>query len=372
MSELDPVRLADPSDLTIEVVEYDNTVSRQPNQAPIVLQRKFLAVDRQTLRDKSEPLKALLDPKGKHQEASMNPVTLKDDNVAAMEICFRVLHLKGVPNTNEATISTVRQVISSADKYLLDVRVLYSWFQTWYAQWKSKNPDSQISVSTLKEMLFPTWRLDHARGFAFVTKKLAYENVGHITEASPEGDHLHLHLPSRLIQQLNAARGRLRNILHQHLFGVTKTLLKANCSCKEKTLFYYLQALDDVRVWPLESEVSSNSMRVILDRLQHFDYEPAEASCLTCKQDFNGIVKHARLYTFNYFDGLCLDCMDRTKPKTGSEDSDYWMHDMLLETEWDDGCRFSHGQPTWYFSFMGRKEARDRFLEIKRSRSSYD
>jgi hypothetical protein len=27
------------------------------------------------------------------------------------------------------------------------------------------------------------------------------------------------------------------------------------------------------------------------------------------------------------FTGLCLDCMDRTKPTCGSTDRDYWEHD---------------------------------------------
>jgi len=53
------------------------------------------------------------------------------------------------------------------------------------------------------------------------------------------------------------------------------------------------------------------------------------------------------------FHGLCLDCMDRSKPKTGDVDRDYWTHDF--KDEWDVNCRIQHGQSTWYFSFMGRK-----------------
>jgi len=45
--------------------------------------------------------------------------------------------------------------------------------------------------------------------------------------------------------------------------------------------------------------------------------------------------------------------MDKSKPKTGDIDQDYWDHDK--ERNWDYGCRIRHGQPTWYFSFMGRK-----------------
>lgn len=76
-----------------------------------------------------------------------------------------------------------------------------------------------------------------------------------------------------------------------------------------------------------------------------------------------------------YFHGLCLDCLDRSKPKVGDVDMDYWEHDQLKEHEWVHGCRFNHKQPTWYFSFNGRKEERDRMVKMRaserRSRANY-
>ncbi|CAJ2506015.1 Uu.00g001450.m01.CDS01 [Anthostomella pinea] len=50
------------------------------------------------------------------------------------------------------------------------------------------------------------------------------------------------------------------------------------------------------------------------------------------------------------FQGLCLDCMH--KFKEGGGDWDYWRHNKIQQ--WDKGCRIRHGQPSWYFSFMGR------------------
>lgn len=165
---------------------------------------------------------------------------------------------------------------------------------------------------------------------------------------------------------MNAAKGRLRNVLHQRLFEVTKKLFEATCNCKEKTLFGYEKALYDIHVWPLESEASRNSIRTILDRLGNFKYEAASGSCVNCTRDYNSIVKGASAYTTDYFDGLCLDCLDKSKPKTKDEDTDYWEHNNFEGGRYDSGCHIDHGQPTWYFSFMGRKEDRDRFLEIKR------
>lgn len=60
--------------------------------------------------------------------------------------------------------------------------------------------------------------------------------------------------------------------------------------------------------------------------------------------------------------------MDKTKPVTADADMDYWEHDNLEESDFMGHCRVNHHQPTWYFSFMGRREVRDRFLRSKRAR----
>lgn len=46
--------------------------------------------------------------------------------------------------------------------------------------------------------------------------------------------------------------------------------------------------------------------------------------------------------------------MDASKPKLDSDDQDYWKH-AGLGVAWSQGCRIRHKQPTWYFSFMGRR-----------------
>lgn len=46
-------------------------------------------------------------------------------------------------------------------------------------------------------------------------------------------------------------------------------------------------------------------------------------------------------------------------------DTDYWIH-AELNVEWDEKCRIIHGQPTWYFSFMGRREKMDLFWKKKK------
>lgn len=41
------------------------------------------------------------------------------------------------------------------------------------------------------------------------------------------------------------------------------------------------------------------------------------------------------------------------------EDAEYWNHNT--PNVWGDKCRIQHGQSTWYFSFMGRREKMDNF-----------
>lgn len=169
-------------------------------------------------------------------------------------------------------------------------------------------------------------------------------------------------------EQLNAAKGRLRTVLHNGLFKPNEQLLMASCPCRKETLYDYEKRLWQVEVWPLERVAQRTAITILLDRLDRFE-EPLKQGCSpNCRRDFKRIVTSVKNSTRHYFDGLCLDCMDKSKPKTGDLDMDYWRHDDLKEEEWAFGCRFDHKQPTWYFSFMGRQEDRDRFRKEKRDK----
>ena len=153
------------------------------------------------------------------------------------------------------------------------------------------------------------------------------------------------------------------------LFSPNEDLLKASCSCKERTLFCYEKAMYDIEVWPLERTCQKASIRTIIQRLDNFSFTAEKGACDSCRKDYKAAVKAAQKRTWLYFDGLCLDCMDRTKPMTKDEDMDYWLHDTLGENDWIHGCRGGrHRQPTWYFSFMGRLDIRDRLRRIQRDR----
>jgi hypothetical protein len=67
-----------------------------------------------------------------------------------------------------------------------------------------------------------------------------------------------------------------------------------------------------------------------------------------------------------YFDGLCLDCMHRSKLQKGQDsraDTEYWEHNVSKAGRWDTSCRITHNQSTWYVSWLGRDDIRQKLLK---------
>ncbi len=152
-----------------------------------------------------------------------------------------------------------------------------------------------------------------------------------------------------------------------------------------ETLYTYEQHLFTIGVWPMELVFLKESISQILTRLKAFSFEPKARMCETCRhpsvsnaififeraQNYKEHIKLVIKHVSEYFDGLCLDCLDRSQPKTGSTHSYYWRHASLNQKEWCKGCRVKHKQPTWYFSFMGRHDVRESKMQAARE-EKYD
>lgn len=172
-----------------------------------------------------------------------------------------------------------------------------------------------------------------------------------------------------MIEQVNAAKGRFRTILHATIFNMIYKLLDSSCDLKEEILFGYVKALRDTEVWPFDVVWGHMEVNSILNHLTEFEYRPPVCSDDTCDcrhPNFNRSIRRAVDMVRGYFDGLRLDCMDKSKAKTIDHDSDYWRHNNFDEATWDRGCRVSHGEPNWYFSFMGRRDDRGNFFRAKK------
>ncbi|KAL8691726.1 MAG: hypothetical protein Q9218_003119 [Villophora microphyllina] len=342
---MDVVNIVETGDLVVEVTETSKSIVVPTKTA------KY-RVSREVLKSVSQVMLGML--AGAYwKETGQHFVSLGEGFVAVTEVWLRVVH-QAQPSY-DLNFLQIWYLVQALDYYHVDLNLFRLWFAAWYDKF-------DVTRQHPSELLYPTWRFDHARGFARWTRNLAYGDTGHIVESNPTKLYQY-HLPPRLIQQLNAAKGRLRTVLFRGLWGPCHHLLESKCSCKEKTLFDYQKHLYSIDVWPLETVFLKKSINEILLNLGKFNYEAPMSACGQCRQDYKGIVERVIAMVKEYFDGLCLDCLDRSKPKTGDVDLDYWRHDKLEEHEWVFGCRFKHKQPTWYFSFNGRKEERDRLVK---------
>lgn len=183
---------------------------------------------------------------------------------------------------------------------------------------------------------------------------------------------------------------------------------------KLKSAAYY-KALNATGCWPVRGAMQDHSIHTVLtrlaDRFDYINYEklhnvpdraaarakmPAtqgatkDQRCRVCvdaavKAAFDRKVKRlintllddkktwisvkrrgqqVRVEVDDSFAGLCLDCL--TKTKFGCEDTDYWNH--CLDFDFDHGCTVPHGQPTWYFSYLGRPDNMKQYQKEKKAR----
>ena len=114
-----------------------------------------------------------------------------------------------------------------------------------------------------------------------------------------------------LAEQINAARGRLKSVLHRELYDCVDELLGyARCELKKDVLWGYFTALNRTKSWPLERYAKRYSIQQLLDNLEEFDYEDPHPThtCWdhSCGQDFTWVVNKAIQVTSSQFDGLCL------------------------------------------------------------------
>ncbi|BCR98421.1 uncharacterized protein AKAW2_40104S [Aspergillus luchuensis] len=361
--EIKEITISSNADTEILIKEYTRGYSGEKKIAKCVLMK----VEREKLLE-AEYFRAMFGH-GRWLESASHRVTLEEDNCTGMEVLLRSLHgtLKDMP-LDSVTVPGTWHVIMSCDKYNVDQKSLSSWFETWWKHESQKEDTKDYYTEFSRKMMYPCFVFDYAHGFQSATKELVYESVGHITEKNPT-DIGRMHLPPRIIQQINAARGRLRTILHKGLFETLGNLANdGKCSCKELTTFEYLREMARIHVWPLEDCMKAESINQMLERLRLFDAtkmrkltDPLSGKvrpCYYCNTSWDAIVLRAAKTVAEYFDGLCLDCMDISKDlrSYGDRDADYWEHNEL--EMWDTDCRIRHGEPTWYFSFMGRREKR--------------
>ena len=82
-------------------------------------------------------------------------------------------------------------LVHEGDKYGFLNNLLRKWFEDWIT-------NNQLIPSQYPQLMYPSWIFDHAKGFARVTKALAYGEPGHIHEDNPTPLQ-DIHLPYRIL-----------------------------------------------------------------------------------------------------------------------------------------------------------------------------
>ena len=181
--------ISEAGDLIVEVVQYDGVMyGANGNRASQVV-GKFI-VDRNVLVEASQPLlKLILDPRWK--EDTKSAVCIGEGRIASTAVWLQVIHKAALDLT--LPFKEMWHLVAAIDYYDLDVTIFKPWFAAWY---DAHNPE----LLEARALIFPTWRFDHAKGFARWTRNLAYDVSGHITESNPTKLYMH-HLPSRIVRK---------------------------------------------------------------------------------------------------------------------------------------------------------------------------
>lgn len=138
------------------------------------------------------------------------------------------------------------------------------------------------------------------------------------------------------------------------LFNPISAFLGARCECKKDSLYAFMIGLSKTGIWPLHDAHKMSLLDILNSHgFENFECDVPENACNHCIQKISPqSVNMVRESLLTEFDGLCLDCMNLTK--TGDVNGDYWEHGYCRN--YSTGCRIDHGEPTWYFSFMGRRQ----------------
>lgn len=155
----------------------------------------------------------------------------------------------------------------------------------------------------------------------------------------------------------------MRTVLQQGLYKeISATLHGTIDDCTANGVCSYLKELQRIEVEPLGNTLFRNSVADILTRLDYFNHRNLSCNkhdplsqCSWCSRTWTCLIEGIQRRIRRYFDGLCLDCLRNHLDKH----STYWnreLHREAYDGEWDSTCHISHGEPTWYFSFNGRRE----------------
>ncbi|KAI1115021.1 hypothetical protein F5Y14DRAFT_450380 [Nemania sp. NC0429] len=339
---------------------------------------------------------------GSEREGSR--LVIDDESITAVKVWMDALHRRGSRDGGAIGISDAWWAIHFGNKYLRDrkqgaelddedgeealkpakdMSLLAGWFTAYY----NKHDETFEGKGEEKRrvwafsVLAPAYWFDCPQIFHDVTKYLVYNTTGSIVNVNPtrKGDRYMRGVPERILGQLSAARASQRTRLEKLLPVVSAPIPEHKGECLDVMTFSHKRSLLATGIKSLFSLADrKRTLKALLDDLDEYKFTlvtikpcPGSDSWSTeiCSSCIGGGDEDQKLWRAAYkltegvldaservrgnFGGLCLDCMHKFK-NGGDDDDDYFAHDR--PGNHDRGCRVRHGQPTWYFSYMGRRE----------------
>ncbi|KAI1078483.1 hypothetical protein F5B20DRAFT_582399 [Whalleya microplaca] len=385
-------------DLVLSVVELDHRIFGEGGRHPIKKTREL-----RVSSAKIEEHTNILDIAPEKKERRI----IHDESIKAVRLWMDTFHGNGI--SYRIDIKMIWAAIRFGQKYLKTRKRAverYVTIRLFRKDW------SDIKEAELLQLLSPAYWFDCGKLFGEITKALVYQSTGYLTENYNPTKFMDEHMmrvPDPVIRQLQAAKGNLRLQIHPYSF--MKSLIDSGSfpvnsqQNRKKSVNDFLSCIRafklevvkievpriDGKEWKLiqenisvlaETSRSNDDVAKSNDVSRDRNDTPKTASATdnqrqasgpkfsseACNRCENWLARSSTLEWKVHklageierkFDGLCLDCMH--KFKTGDEDCDYWEHARLRQ--YDHGCRFKHGQPTWYFSYMGRRETMNKFQD---------
>ncbi|KAK3069829.1 hypothetical protein LTR53_011534 [Teratosphaeriaceae sp. CCFEE 6253] len=308
------------------------------------------------------------------EEGQQDTIELQEDGITAMTVWLKVIHGTADDLTYKVSIDDLWHMLAMAEKYNFTPGHgnAKAWFEKWYAVNTSDN--RMFDYKEHQTLLLPCHSFDHAPGFQRATRYLVYRATGNVSERRPHAlkhEHDTLQLNPSIATSLNAAKARLKTVLHRALYNPIDDLLRrARCRCKAEVLYAYEVTLMRTGAWPLETTFLMNSVEYTLRKLESVQprvWQPQNCGSRFCAFEFGFVVGKARDEVKKLFDGLCLDCMMASDAASGEDANGVYWSKTRYGVQWDKGCRVRHGQPTWYFSFTGQRAKMNEWVEGRRN-----
>ncbi|KAF2690775.1 hypothetical protein K458DRAFT_382353 [Lentithecium fluviatile CBS 122367] len=356
------ITIANDSDFTIQLTPpakplVEKATNPQPKRARIVQFRCSRAV----LNEHSTFLSGLF-----RSRPDLTIVTFENKGTGygyALEVWLRCLHngANTLPHNLKATHTErawvaigVGEQFGFAPQHIDKIK---PWFLDCYNHALNNGPG--LTPMTACCLAFPCSVFDHAEGFMKLTKYLAYHTNGNIFTHNPSTFQA-LNQDARILDgPLTTARAHIQSVLDKELFFPLDKLHRATCTCRKETAFDYQEALMALECWPVDKAVKKYPLSEIIDELEKLEFTPKATNCPSgaCHHDFKNSVNIAMRKAKFAFDGLCLDCMERSQADELPR-QEFLKQNYPYKGCWDMACRFGHGRASWYYSWMGSSSVR--------------